>query len=124
MEAVVPEHSRATLEGSWIGRHVHEAAVESRDVHESRGWAGGHRLPVVAAEGAGGDERGLSRGAVASLRLLDRTSALWVEAIRPTDVHVRRPRDELASGAIEHVEESVLRRLHEDLAGPSVDGEV
>src|SRR5437660_6511677 len=123
MEAVVPEHSRTTLEGLWIGRHVHEAAVESRDVNESRGGAVGHRLPVVAAERAGGDERGLSGGAVAGLWLLDRTSALWIEAIRPRDVHVRCPRDELAGGAIEHVEEPVLRRLHEDLAGPSIDGD-
>src|SRR5438876_11941541 len=100
MEAVVPEHSRAPLEGSWIGRHVHEAAVESRDVNESRGGAVGHRLPVVAAERAGGEERGLSGGAVAGLWLLDRTSALWIEAIRPRQVHVPCPRDKPAGRAV------------------------
>src|SRR3989475_6373914 len=127
MEAVVPEHSRTTLEGLWIGRHVHEAAVESRDVNESRGGAVGHRLPVVAAERAGGDERGLSGGAVAGLWLLDRTSALWIEAIRPRDVHVRRPRDERAGGAIEHVAVPVFagRRLKvpDVLARVGADGD-
>src|SRR3989442_2441512 len=110
MEAVVPEHSRATLEGLWIGRHVHEAAVESRDVNESRGGAVGHRLPVVAAERAGGDERGLSGGAVAGLWLLDRTSALWIEGILPRDVHGRWPPDELARGAIEPLVETRFPR--------------
>ncbi len=55
----------------------------------------------------------------------DRTSALGIDSGGPSDfVDKGFCRNELAGLTVESVEESVLRRLHDDLAGAAVDRQI
>ena len=91
-------------------------------------------MPVVSAVGVRVDQRGARLEA--GVRILDRSARLRVHGIRPRDrgtggcvlrrfqVQVRVGRDQLAVGAIDDVEEPVLRCLHRHLAPRSSDREV
>ena len=58
------------------------------------------------------------------VRVLHRPAGFRVHVAGPGDRHVGFRGDELAVGAIEHVEETVLRRLHDHLAHLAVDLDV
>src|SRR6185312_5990629 len=60
---------------------------------------------------------------VISFRARDRAPA-FVEPRRPCDLHEGRGRNELTRGAVEHVEESVLRRLHDHFTLAASDVQV
>ena len=81
-----------------------------------------HGLPVVAAERAGLHDGQLLF--VSRRRDFDGATRLLVYAFGPVHRHVGFGRKQLASGAIEHVEEAVLRRLHQHLALTAIDVEV
>jgi hypothetical protein len=57
-------------------------------------------------------------------RIDDRLAGLRIDAARPVDLHDRLGRDELPRRRIEHVEEAVLGRLHNDVARAAGDRHV
>ena len=81
-----------------------------------------HRMPAMRAVGTGREARAL--GAVVRFRRLDRAARLRIDAGRPRHGGERLRRDELAGRAIDHVEEAVLRRLHQHLAHRAVDAQI
>ena len=97
-----------------VGREVVDR-LERRDVDEARSRAERHRMPVVAARDAGRDARARSSDQRASGRSTGRPVARSTSG-RPRHVDVRVRRQQLAGRAVEHVEEAVLRRLHQHLA--------
>jgi len=103
---------------------VREHQVVRGDVGEPRDRAEGHRLPVVAAERAGLLDRRLAGRIETRRRVFDGAPRLGIDARRPGHVDVVLRRDELAVLAVEHVEEAVLRRLHQDLAHVVADLDV
>ena len=96
--------------------------VLRRDVDQPGARTERHRLPVVAAE--------RTRTDVGALVLVVRAgnlhgpSGLQVDVRRPVHRHIRIGGQQLAGGAIQHVEEPVLRRLHDHLARATADREV
>ena len=103
---------------------VRDGQLLRRDVDEAGLRAERHRLPVVRAVRSGHDERRLLRIHEARRRILDRPAGLQVDLLRPVHRHERLRRDQLAVGAIDHVEEAVLRRLHQHLARLAVDRQI
>ena len=93
--------------------HDHHALLARGDVGEPGRGTERHRLPVVRAGLRGEHDRRLVL--VDAPRARDRTAAR-VDRARPVHEHERLGRDELAGLAVEHVEEAVLRRLHDHLA--------
>src|SRR6266508_4952345 len=61
---------------------------------------------------------------VAELGMLDRPAGFWVDTARPGDRCKSVGRDQLASLAVEDIEEPVFVGLHQDLALLSVDRQV
>ena len=76
-------------------------------------------MPVVAAERPRRDVDGLV--GVAGAGELDRAAGREVDVTGPGDGDELLGRDQFAGAAVEHVEEAVLRRLHEDLAHLAAD---
>ena len=90
------------------------AVVLRRNVDETSARAERHRLPVVSAE-----RTRTNVGALVPIRRaghFDGAPGLQVDMRRPVHFDLRIGGEQLAGGAIEHVEESVLRRLHDHLA--------
>ena len=83
----------------------------------------GHRRPVVRAEGPGRD---VYRTAVevADIRHLDRAAGLEIHVARPVHFRDRLRRDQFPVAAVDHVEEAVLRGVHERLDLAALDAEV
>ena len=81
-----------------------------------------HRMPVVGAQRARKRHGGCVL--VPCALHLDWPSSLKVHPLGPGDGRVRRGRDQLTGRAVDDIEEAVLRRLHEDLAGLSAHREV
>ena len=81
-----------------------------------------HRLPVVPAERPRLHE--IHRGLVSSRRFFDRPASRLIHSFRPTDLCVSLGRQQLAGLTVEHVEEPVLRGLHQNFAKPAADLEI
>ena len=103
-------------------RHVEVPHLHRRDVDEAGLRAERHRMPVVAAERPRRDVDRLI--GVARARELDRPAAGQVDVAGPGHGDELLGRDQFAGAAVEHVEEPVLRRLHEDLAHLAADGQL
>src|SRR5207249_2465453 len=84
----------------------------------------GHGLPAVRATRSGYDHERLARLVDARLGILDGPSALGIDTLGPVDRDITRSRDQLSGCAVEHIKETVLRRLHHHRARPAVDLEV
>ena len=110
---VVPEGRRVLVPASVVLR---------RDVDETRLGVERHRLPVVAAERARPNLHAFLF--VAGAVDVDRPAGLHVDPFGPGHGHVALGRQKLAGLAVEHVEEAVLRRLHDHFARSAVDLEV
>src|SRR5271155_1205782 len=86
-----------------------------RDVDQAGGGMKRHGVPVVSATGGWGDKYGLP--AIVSARRFVRTPGFRIDTCGPGNaIDERFCGDELAGLAIEHIEETVLRGLHYDLA--------
>src|SRR6202044_1231632 len=100
-----------------------EGTLPCRQVNETGGGIECHGIPVMSAPGRGGDKyrvKPVIRGCG-----LDWPSALGINSGGPVDSVDKRFRGkELAGLAIDHVEESVLRRLHDDLGWGPADVQV
>ena len=57
-------------------------------------------------------------------RCFDRPTSLRIDAGRPGHLRIRRPGEEFSGRSIQHVEEGILRRLHDHATLASVDLEV
>ena len=99
-----------------------ERCVVRGQIHEPGLGTERHRVPVVTAERSGEHELRLLE--IVALLGLDRTPARLVDARRPGDGDVGLGGDQLAGRAVEHVEEAVLRRLHQHLALRASDLEI
>ena len=101
---------------------VGESHVQHRHVDEPGVRAVGHRVPVVPAVRGREHDGGVVD--IACARFLDRAAGFGVDALCPVHRNVGLGGDERAVGPVEHVEEAVLRRLHDDLAHVAADLEV
>ncbi|VWX53316.1 hypothetical protein NOVOSPHI9U_460007 [Novosphingobium sp. 9U] len=90
------------------------AQLHRRDVDEAGLGAEGHALPVVPAELPRPDRR--IAMLVADACVLDRAAGLQVDAACPGHLAELLGRDGPAGLAVDHIEESVRRRLHQHLA--------
>ncbi len=108
--------------GELRGRGVPLRVADQGDIHESRQRAVGHRVPVVAAVGAG--KYHLAAGDIPGARGLHRATGFRVDMRRPVHRDVGFGGDELAGLAVEDVEKAVLGRLHDDLAHLAIDCQV
>ncbi|MFO1265419.1 MAG: hypothetical protein U1F67_00610, partial [Rubrivivax sp.] len=115
---------RALDEACWPlrGVDVHHRHVDRRDVHQAGVRVVGHRLPVVRAGLRGIHEP--RAAVVVGGGVGDRPAGLRVDPLRPVDEGEVLRRQQLAGGAVEDVEEPVLRRLHQHLAHAPADLEV
>ncbi len=91
-------------------------------IDEARDRAVRHRVPVVRARRRGRHQYGFE--VVASGRVDHRPAGAQIDVARPVVRRELRGREQLARDAVEHVEESVLRRLHDDLARAAIDLQV
>src|SRR5438105_12551238 len=83
----------------------------------------GHGIPVMCSTGPWRNKHGLP--AVAGAGRFLRASRFWIHAGCPSDsVDERFCGEELAVLAIEYVEESVLRGLHDDLARAGAERQI
>src|ERR1700733_8277768 len=98
-------------------------ALPCRQVNETGGGIECHGIPVMRTTGRGGDKyrvKPVIRG-----RGFDRPSAPGIDSGGPVNSVDKRFRGKEPAGlAIEYVEESVLRRLHDDLAWGTADVQV
>src|SRR5690606_7141154 len=92
------------------------------DVDEPGAGVVRHRMPAVRAVRTG--REALSLRPVAGFRRLDGPAGDGIQTSRPRYVDEGLAGDELARLAIDDVEEPVLRRLQQHLAGPAVDDEI
>ena len=104
--------------------HIRKAGFLRRDIDEPRPRVIGHGLPAVRATRSGYDHERLARLVDARLGILDGPSALGIDTLGPVDRDITRSRDQLSGCAVEHIKETVLRRLHHHRARPAVDLEV
>src|SRR6516165_1665339 len=82
-----------------------------------------HGIPVMCSAWRWGYEHGIP--ALVGARRFLWTPSPRINSRSPGDpVDERFRRDELSSLAIQHIEESVLRRLHDDLARYAVDPQI
>ena len=95
---------------------IAEEILGNRDVNEIGPLTEGHRIPVVPAKGTGHHQGRLAGAVVTRFGILDRAAGFRIDMARPVDRGVRFAGDELASGRVEHVEKTVLRRLHHHAA--------
>jgi hypothetical protein len=84
-----------------------------------------HRPPVLAAGDGGIDAlfRTFLHDVLGHLAP-DRSTGFLVDSVRPVDLHERVGRDELAGRALDHVQEPVAVRMHDNLARGSVGGDL
>ncbi len=125
VDAGIPEHVAArVLAGvrELLRQGVDAHRLHRGDVHEAGTRVERHRLPVVGAERRRDDHAGLA--VVIRFGRLDGPAGREVDVACPGDGRVLVRRDELPRLAVEHVEEAVLRRLHQHLARLPVDHEV
>src|ERR1019366_2426067 len=94
-----------------------------RDVDQASGGIKRHGVPVVSTTGRWGYKYGLP--AIVSARRFLWAPSFRIDTRGPSDaIDERFCGDELAGLAIEHVEESVLRGLHNDLARTAADRQI
>ena len=123
----VEVHARVPAELALLEigvRNVREASIHGGDVHEAGRRMEGHRLPAMRPPGAGQRQEGLARLAPARFRVFDGSARLHVKAGGPVLRRIRRGRQQLASGAIQHIEIAIFGCLHQHLARLAVDGQV
>ena len=101
---------------------VISAIVLRRYVDQARARTERHRLPVVAAERPRSNVGALRR--VVGAGNLHGAARLEVHVRGPVHGHIRVGREQLTRRPVEHVEEAVLRRLHDHLAHASADRQV
>src|SRR5271156_2648966 len=95
-------------------------ALSCRHVDQAGGGMKRHGIPVMSATRCGGNKDRLQ--AVIRGWRFDRPSVPGIDSAGPGDTPDELLRGkELAGLAIEHVEKSVLRRLHDDLACCAAD---
>ena len=73
---------------------------------------------------AGHDFLGRERFVITRVGCLDGATRLEVDMSRPVHRYNIFGRNQLTRGAVDHIEEAVLRRLHNDLAVAAVDLEI
>src|SRR5579871_3520057 len=94
-----------------------------RDIDQASRGTKRHGVPVVSTTGRRGYKYRLP--AIVSARRFLRPPSFGIDTRRPTDaLHERFCGDEMAGLAIEHVKESVLRGLHDDLAHSPADRQI
>ena len=99
-------------EGRGVGRDIDQALLRVER----------HGMPVVGAQGP---RQGHGGGVLVACALdLDGSAGLQVDALGPGDRGVGVGRDQLPGGPVDHVEETVLRGLHQHLAGLAADVQV
>src|ERR1041384_2531375 len=94
-----------------------------RNVDQASGGMKRHGVPVVSTAGRRGYQYGLP--AIVSARRFLWSPGFRIDTGGPSDaIDERFCGDELAGLAIEHVEEPVLRSLHDDLARTAADRQI
>ena len=102
-------------------RLIGETRVGRRNVNQTGIGIERHRCPIVsAAAGRINRDRVLI---VIRFGIHDRPAVL-ADRRRPTHFHERLGGDEFAGDTVQHIEETVLRRLHDHLAHAAVDVEI
>ena len=71
-------------------------------------------MPVMATKWRRHDKKWFTF--IAGIRCFQRTACLLVDAAGPVDLHIGFRADQFACNAVYDVKETVLGRLHEDLA--------
>src|SRR5690606_2700764 len=104
----------------YLRRHG-RVVFPGRDVDQPGQRTEGVRVPGMAAGSAGPDVEGL--GLVARAGGLDRPTA-GIDAERPSDAGEGIAADELAGGGIQHVDETVLGGMDDDVALLAVEVQV
>ena len=112
----------ARPEGVTLVRGIGEGHHLGWDVDQTLLRIEGHRVPVVRAERGRDLQR--RRVLVAHAGVLDRTAGGRIDTRGPGDRHIGFGRDQLAVRAVQHIEEAVLRRLHQHLTRLAVDCQV
>ena len=101
---------------------VQETEFEHGQVDELRLRVVRHRVPEVPAVRRRQHPARLL--VVVPVGRLDGTAGREIDVARPVHAHELLGREQFAGGAIEHVEEAVLRRLHQHLARRAIPVEV
>src|SRR5215467_3188755 len=104
---------------AWTGGVHVDCSFLGRHVNESKRWVKGHGVPVVRSARVGRNEHGMQT--VVPCCRLDRAAALRIDSRSPGNpIDKRICRNELASFPIQHIEETILRGLHNDLAAAAI----
>ena len=103
----------------FIQRTPQHGLFAGGDVGDARLGIEGHRLPVVSARGGGEDDARFVT--IIRSRVRDRPTRLEIDPERPVDGHEVLRLQQLARGAVEHVEETVLGGLEQDVARSAID---
>ena len=101
---------------------VDVAGVDDREVRQTRSLIEGHGVPSVASQRSRRHHR--TTVLVSRVGILHGPTGGQVHVARPRDLRERLGRDQAPVRAVDDVEESVLRRLHEDFALFTPDLEV
>ena len=71
------------------------------------------------------DEGGLAGLGIVRCRIDDGATGFFVDTLGPVNArHIGLCRQQLAVRRIEHIEETVLRRLHHHMTGLAIDGQI
>src|SRR5690606_18617836 len=95
-----------------------------RDVHQPGAWIERHGLPGVGTLWPRSGFEGLASLVETRTWMRDGSARWESQAACPGDRHEVLCGDGLAGATIEHIEETVLGRLHQHLALASVDAEI